>query len=246
MFAWVWRAVRRTPSASRLVSTVTEKQPAVRGAFALDRGRLAQFGEYIGAVLPRFVQHVGLTHTGELEVCVHPSGIIPTLFFLQNHSNCQFHSLIDITAVDVPSRVYRFELVYNIMSLRYNTRLRVKSYADELTPVESLNSVYSAANWYEREIWDMFGVFFANHPDLRRILTDYGFEGHPFRKDFPLSGYVEVRYDDEMKRVVAEPLELTQEFRKFDLQSPWETFPRHRTPLADQAAENEREEGGKV
>uniref|UniRef100_A0A8C0SPT8 NADH dehydrogenase [ubiquinone] iron-sulfur protein 3, mitochondrial n=1 Tax=Canis lupus familiaris TaxID=9615 RepID=A0A8C0SPT8_CANLF len=121
-------------------------------------------------------------------------------------------------------------IVYNLLSLRFNSRIRVKTYTDELTPIESTVSVYKAANWYEREIWDMFGVFFANHPDLRRILTDYGFEGHPFRKDFPLSGYVELRYDDEVKRVVAEPVELAQEFRKFDLNSPWEAFPAYRQP----------------
>ena len=110
------------------------------------------------------------------------------------------------------------------MSLRFNNRIRVKTYTDELTPIDSITSVYQGANWYEREVWDMFGVFFANHPDLRRILTDYGFAGHPFRKDFPLSGFVEVRYDDEVKRVVTEPVELAQEFRKFDLGTPWEQF----------------------
>ena len=120
-----------------------------------------------------------------------------------------------------------------ILSLRFNTRIKVKSYTDELTPVPSAEHVFDAANWYEREIWDMFGIFFLNHSDLRRILTDYGFEGHPLRKDFPLSGYVEVRYDDEKKRVVCEPLELAQEFRKFDLSAPWEQFPNFRdTPAA--------------
>ncbi|VEN55215.1 unnamed protein product [Callosobruchus maculatus] len=122
----------------------------------------------------------------------------------------------------------RFEVIYNILSLRFNARIRVKTYTDELTPIESCNDIYKAANWYEREIWDMYGVFFSNHPDLRRILTDYGFEGHPFRKDFPLSGYVEVRYDDEKKRVVVEPLELAQEFRRFELSAPWEQFPNFR------------------
>lgn len=166
----------------------------------------------------------------ELEICIHPDGVIPVLTFLRDHSNAQFKSLADLTAVDIPTRQNRFEIVYNLLSLRFNSRIRVKTYTDELTPVESSVSVYKAANWYEREIWDMFGVFFANHPDLRRILTDYGFEGHPFRKDFPLSGYVELRYDDEVKRVVAEPVELAQEFRKFDLNSPWEAFPAYRQP----------------
>ncbi len=115
-----------------------------------------------------------------------------------------------------------------------NRRVRVKTYTDELTPIDSITPVFEGANWYERETWDMFGVFFTNHPDMRRILTDYGFAGHPFRKDFPLSGYVEVRYDDEVKRVVCEPLELAQEFRKFDIGSPWEKFPAFR-----EKAENE-------
>jgi NADH dehydrogenase (ubiquinone) Fe-S protein 3 len=125
--------------------------------------------------------------------------------------------------------------VYLLLSLRYNQRIRIKTYTDELTPVDSVTPLFQGANWYEREVWDMYGVFFADHPDLRRILTDYGFVGHPFRKDFPLTGYVEVRYDDEVKRVVCEPLELTQEFRKFDLPSPWEVFPQHRN--AGEAAE---------
>lgn len=130
------------------------------------------------------------------------------------------------------------------MSLRFNSRIRVKTYTDELTPIDSCNDVYKGANWYEREIWDMYGVFFANHPDLRRILTDYGFEGHPQRRDFPLSGYVELRYDDEKKRVVCEPLELAQEFRKFDLSAPWEQFPnfRNANPATEEIATGKTEE----
>lgn len=112
--------------------------------------------------------------------------------------------------------------------MRYNTRIRVKTYTDELTPIESIVPIYQGANWFEREVWDMFGVFFSNHPDLRRILTDYGFSGHPFRKDFPLTGFYEVRYDDEVKRVVSEPIEYPQEYRKFDLGTPWEQFPKLR------------------
>lgn len=116
-----------------------------------------------------------------------------------------------------------------MLSLRFNSRIRVKTYTDELTPLDScVNDVYAGANWYEREVWDMYGVFFANHPDLRRILTDYGFEGHPQRRDFPLSGYVELRYDDERKRIVCEPIELAQEFRRFELSAPWEQFPNFR------------------
>lgn len=121
-----------------------------------------------------------------------PEGVVPVLQFLKDHHNAQFASLVDIAGMDVPCRQYRFEVIYNLLSLRYNSRIRIKTYTDELTPLDSANEVYKAANWYEREIWDMYGVFFANHPDLRRILTDYGFEGHPQRRDFPLSGYVEV------------------------------------------------------
>lgn len=194
------------------------------------------------------MQKVQLTAGDELEVLICPDGVVPVLQFLKDHHNSQFANLVDIAGMDVPSRQYRFEIIYNILSLRYNSRIRVKTYTDELTPVDSAFEVFKAANWYEREIWDMYGVFFANHPDLRRILTDYGFEGHPQRRDFPLSGYVEVhlhwklvlslaeiieivfqlRYDDEKKRVVCEPLELAQEFRKFDLSAPWEQFPNFR------------------
>ncbi|PWA29104.1 hypothetical protein CCH79_00006330, partial [Gambusia affinis] len=206
-------------------------------------------------MMPKYIQQVQVTCYNELEVMIHPDGVVPVLTFLRDHTNAQFRNMIDLTAVDVPSRQNRFEIVYNLLSLRYNSRIRVKTYTDELTPVDSSVSVHKAANWYEREVshrgfanagarrrvgtdwvcvwkqvWDMYGVFFANHPDLRRILTDYGFEGHPFRKDFPLSGYVEVRYDDELKRVVAEPVELAQEFRKFDLNTPWEVFPAYREP----------------
>lgn len=122
----------------------------------------------------------------------------------------------DITAVDFPTRDQRFEVVYNLLSVRHNARIRVKTYADEATPVPSITSLYDGANWYEREVYDMFGVFFVDHPDLRRILTDYGFDGHPLRKDFPLTGYTEIRYDEEKKRIVVEPLELTQAFRNFE------------------------------
>uniref|UniRef100_A0A6J0UAU7 NADH dehydrogenase [ubiquinone] iron-sulfur protein 3, mitochondrial n=1 Tax=Pogona vitticeps TaxID=103695 RepID=A0A6J0UAU7_9SAUR len=209
-------------------NATTETRPTVRPKDEITRKHLCAFGEYVAEILPKYVQQVQVTFLNELEILIHPDGIIPVLSFLKDHTNAQFKSLVDVTAVDVPSRQNRFEIVYNLLSLHYNSRIRLKTYTDELTPIDSAVSVHQAANWYEREMWDMFGVFFANHPDLRRILTDYGFEGHPFRKDFPLSGYVEVRYDDEVKRVVAEPVELAQEFRKFDLNSPWETFPAYR------------------
>ncbi|KAG5888256.1 hypothetical protein JTB14_009056 [Gonioctena quinquepunctata] len=205
-----------------------ETRPTVRKFDAVARGQLSDFGKYVAECLPKFIQKVQLTVGDELELLVVPEGVIPVLQFLKDHHNAQFSNLVDIAGMDVPSRENRFEIIYNILSVRYNSRIRVKTYTNELTPIESCNEVYKAANWYEREIWDMFGVFFSNHPDLRRILTDYGFEGHPFRKDFPLSGYVEVRYDDEKKRVVVEPLELAQEFRKFELSAPWEQFPNFR------------------
>ena len=124
--------------------------------------------------------------------------------------------IADITAVDYPTRDQRFEVVYNMLSVRHNSRIRVKTYCDEATPVPSITSLYDGANWYEREVYDLFGVFFVDHPDLRRIMTDYGFDGHPLRKDFPLTGYTEIRYDEEKKRIVVEPLELTQAFRNFE------------------------------
>ncbi|XP_038621077.1 NADH dehydrogenase [ubiquinone] iron-sulfur protein 3, mitochondrial [Tachyglossus aculeatus] len=218
---------------TRGMTSAADKRPTVRSQDGVVHKQLSAFGEYVAEILPKYVQQVQVSCFNELEICIHPDGVIPVLTFLKNHMNAQFKSLADLTAVDVPTRQNRFEIVYNLLSLRFNSRVRVKTYTDELTPIESSVAVHKAANWYEREIWDMFGVFFFNHPDLRRILTDYGFEGHPFRKDFPLSGYVELRYDDEVKRVVAEPVELAQEFRKFDLNSPWEAFPAYRQP-ADQ------------
>lgn len=164
----------------------------VRKADEAARSSLTEFGKYVAECLPKYVEKVQLTAGDELEVLIAPEGVVPVLQFLKDHQNAQFSNLTDITALDVPSRKYRFEVIYNILSVRFNSRIRVKTYTDELTPLDSANEVYKAANWYEREVWDMYGVFFANHPDLRRILTDYGFEGHPQRRDFPLSGYVEV------------------------------------------------------
>jgi len=205
-----------------------ETIPVVRKFDPMEKKTLTDFGRYVAECLPKYVQKVQLATGNELEILIAPEGIVPVLSFLKDHHNCQFTSLADIAGMDVPARPNRFEVIYNLLSLRFNSRIRIKTYTDELTPIDSAYEVHVGANWYEREIWDMFGVYFANHPDLRRILTDYGFEGHPFRKDFPLSGYVEVRYDDEVKRVVVEPVELTQEFRKFDLSSPWEQFPNFR------------------
>jgi NADH dehydrogenase (ubiquinone) Fe-S protein 3 len=150
-----------------------------------------------------------------LTIYVPPAGIIPTFTFLKYHTAAEFTQISDITAVDYPTKDQRFEVVYNMLSIRHNSRLRVKTYADEATPVPSLCDLYDGANWYEREVYDLFGVFFVGHPDLRRIMTDYGFDGHPLRKDFPMTGYTEIRYDEEKKRIVVEPLEMTQAFRNF-------------------------------
>lgn len=152
----------------------------------------------------------------ELTIYISPSGVIPTFSFLKYHTAAEFTCVVDITAVDYPTRDQRFEVVYNLLSVRHNARIRVKTYADEASPVPSICSLYDGANWYEREVYDMFGVFFVDHPDLRRIMTDYGFDGHPLRKDFPLTGYTEIRYDEEKKRIVVEPLELSQAFRNFE------------------------------
>ena len=143
------------------------------------------------------------------------------LFFFRYHTSYQFEILTCISGVDYPQNKYRFKIVYDLLSIRYNSRLRVETYAHELSSLDSCSDIFPAANWYECEIWDMFGVFFNNHPNLKRILTDYGFEGHPLRKDFPLSGYVEMRYNELEKRVVQESIELCQEYREFSFLSPW-------------------------
>lgn len=159
---------------------------------------------------------------GELTITVKRDEILDCLQFLRDDTQAQFWNIIDIAGVDYPEREERFEVVYHLLSPRLNARIRVKISTDEETAVKSATDLYPGANWFEREAWDMYGILFQGHPDLRRLLTDYGFEGHPMRKDFPLTGYVEVRYDDEVKRVVYEPVELRQEFRNFDFLSPWE------------------------
>ena len=164
---------------------------------------------------------------GELALTVRREDIVKVLTFLRDDSACDFKILADVCGVDFPDRPERFEIVYNLLSVRQNHRVRVKIHTDEDTTVPTAAEVFATANWFEREVWDMYGVFFSDHPDLRRLLTDYGFEGHPLRKDFPMTGYVEVRYDEEQKRVVYEPVELTQEFRSFDFLSPWEGTKRH-------------------
>jgi NADH-quinone oxidoreductase subunit C len=159
---------------------------------------------------------------GELTLSAEPADIVEVLTFLKKDARCQFVSFIDICGADYPSREKRFDVVYHLLSPRQNQRIRVKVQADEDTQVPSAFGVFPGADWFEREAYDLYGILFSDHPDLRRLLTDYGFEGHPLRKDFPLTGFVEVRYDDEAKRVVYEPVELKQEFRNFDFMSPWE------------------------
>lgn len=159
---------------------------------------------------------------GEWVVTTGPARLLDLVKFLRVDPQCQFKVLVDVCGADYPERPLRFDVVYNLLSIRHNLRVRIKVETDEETPVPSIVGLHSSAGWFERETWDMYGIFFSDHPDLRRILTDYGFEGHPLRKDFPLTGYVEVRYDDEQKRVVYEPVKLVQEFRSFDFLSPWE------------------------
>ncbi|KAI8903847.1 hypothetical protein EDD86DRAFT_214470 [Gorgonomyces haynaldii] len=182
---------------------------------------LESYGRYIKDCLPKYIQQVSI-YKDELTLYVAPTAVIPVTTFLKHHSATLMEQVTDICGADYPTRENRFEVVYHFLSVKYNQRLRLKTYCNETTPVPSLTGLYKGANWFEREAWDMYGIFFTGHPDLRRILTDYGFEGHPLRKDFPLTGYVEVRYDDEKKRVIAEPLELAQAFRFFEYQSPWD------------------------
>jgi NADH-quinone oxidoreductase subunit C len=187
----------------------------------MDTGSLQELGRHIEVSLPDAVRSVEIL-LGELIIRIEPSKVVKVMTFLRDDTNCRFQQMMDLTAADYPDRAERFDVIYNLLSLRHNQRIRVKLSTDEDTPVPSITGVYTVANWFEREIWDLFGVFFSDHPDLRRILTDYGFEGHPMRKDFPLTGYVEMRYDDEQKRVVYEPVKLQQDFRSFDFLSPWE------------------------
>ncbi len=182
---------------------------------------LTSLGSYIGERLGAVV--IGQdVNRGALLLHVRREDLPAVLQFLRDDPQCDFKQLIDVCGADYPDRPERFEVVYNLLSLTRNLRLRVKVTATEETPVPSAAGLFSSAIWFEREVWDMYGIYFSDHPDLRRILTDYGFDGHPLRKDFPLTGYVELRWDDEQKRVVYEPVKLTQEFRSFDFLSPWE------------------------
>lgn len=182
---------------------------------------LAELGDYLEVALGEgLVSHH--IYKGELTLHVKREALVRIMSQLHDDTHCMFKQLMDITGVDYPARKERFEVVYHLLSIKHNQRIRVKVFTDEVTPVPSVISIYPTAGWFEREAWDMYGVFFSGNPDLRRILTDYGFDGHPLRKDFPLTGFVELRYDPEQQRVVYEPVKLPQAFRNFDNLSPWE------------------------
>src|ERR1700688_1474048 len=206
--------------------------------------KLNALAEYLAAALPGAVHDYAI-HYGELTVNISREAILETLTFLRDDPDCRFSILCDICCVDYPDRPLRFEVVYNLLSMSRNLRIRVKLETDEEQAVPSAVGVFSAAGWWEREAWDLFGIYFSDHPDLRRILTDYGFDGHPLRKDFPLTGYVELRYDEDQKRVVYEPVKLKQEFRSFDFLSPWEGMDRI-LPGDEKASAEEAEKDSKA
>ena len=195
---------------------------------------LAALGQKLNDALPGALTSHAVANN-ELTIEVELGAIVRTMSFLRDDPSCEFKILVDLCGVDYPKREKRFDVVYHLLSLTKNQRLRLRVKAAEDEAVPSVVAVYPAANWFEREAFDMYGIAFADHPDLRRMLTDYGFSGHPLRKDFPLTGYVEVRYDDELKRVVYQPVQLVQEFRDFDFMSPWEGAP-HIMPDGARAA----------
>jgi NADH-quinone oxidoreductase subunit C len=192
---------------------------------------LATMANYVREILDDICETVIATND-EVLVRISSNDIVAVLTKLRDDNHVAFNQLSDLTAVDYPERPARFEMVYQLLSITNNMRLRILAEVAEGQSVPSVTGIFSAANWAEREVWDMFGIFFAGHPDLRRLLTDYGFEGHPLRKDFPLTGHVEVRYDDSQRRVVNEPVHLVQEFRDFDFLSPWEGM-QHAIDAAD-------------
>ena len=182
---------------------------------------LNELGEHIASQMPDAVRKFEV-RVGELNVYAERDQILTLIEFLKRDQMCLFEMVVDVCGVDYPERSQRFEVVYHLLSMRHNQRIRVKISTDEDTPVPSIVDLHRGVDWFEREAFDMYGIVFSGHPDMRRILTDYGFEGHPLRKDFPLTGFTEVRYDDLEKRIVHEPVELTQEYRNFDFLSPWE------------------------
>jgi NADH-quinone oxidoreductase subunit C len=204
--------------------------------------KLSALGQTIaGALAGSVIDHA--VASGELTVTVHAADIVKVMRFLRDDPRCRFVSFIDATAIDWPAREKRFDVVYHLLSPYLNTRIRVKLETDEATPVPSIIEVFPGTDWFERELYDLYGVLITGHPDMRRLLTDYGFEGHPLRKDFPLTGFVEVRWDDSVKRVVYEPVRLNQEFRNFDFLSPWEGTD-YKLP-GDEKARDGKADGGK-
>ena len=206
--------------------------------------KLSALAERLAAALPQAVMGHELHH-GELSVRIARDAILATLTYLRDDPGCRFTVLCDICGVDYPDRPERFDVVYNLLSMSENLRIRLKVETDEENPVASATGLFNAAGWWEREAWDLYGIYFSDHPDLRRILTDYGFDGHPLRKDFPLTGYVELRYDEDQKRVVYEPVKLKQEFRSFDFLSPWEGMD-HILPGDEKASAAEAEKDSKA
>ena len=182
---------------------------------------LREFSQHVQAARPAAVLAASVA-VGQLTLTTDVAGVLDLLTFLRDDPACLFRILLDVCGVDYVERPQRFEVVYHLLSIRHNRRIRLKVLTDAATPVPSLAPVFPTAGWFEREAWDLYGILFSGHPDLCRILTDYGFEGHPLRKDFPLTGYVEVRYDEDQKRVIYEPVKLAQDFRSFDFLSPWE------------------------
>ena len=181
---------------------------------------LVIFTKYLIDIIPNYIHFITI-NKNEISIVPTNKNFKKLILFLLKHNKCKFTQLVDICGVDYPNRSDRFEVIYNLLSLSYNFRIRIKVKVNENIPIDSVSDIYKSALWLEREVWDMFGIFFSNHKDLRRILTDYGFDGYPFRKDFPQIGFVEVRYDDKKKHVLYEPVELAQEYRKFNFLSPW-------------------------
>ena len=208
----------------------------------MDTAGLRDLGEYVATSLSDYVRAADVVRD-ELVVDARADQVARVLKFLKDDPRCRFEQLTDLCGVDYPERDPRFDVVYHLLSMSHNRRLRLRIGVNEDEPVPSATGVYASAGWWEREAWDLYGIYFAGNPDLRRLLTDYGFDGHPLRKDFPLTGYVELRYDSEQKRVVYEPVKLTQEFRRFDFLSPWEGVS---YPLpGDEKAEPEADEDGR-
>ena len=207
----------------------------------MDDQALNELGDYITSSLEQAVTGFQVAY-GELTLDARADQLENVLNFLRTDGTCRFNVLIDICGVDYPQRSQRFDVVYHLLSMHQNQRIRIKVATDEDTPVPSIIEIFPVANWFEREAFDMYGIMFSGHPDLRRLLTDYGFNGHPLRKDFPLTGHVEVRYDDEKKRVVYEPVSLTQEFRNFDFMSPWEGA-KYILPGDEKASDESGQEG---